>query len=747
MVLSFPPKAEWQTFVLGPWRYPDLRCLTPWLYPNLVCPPPPPPPTDPISVLPENPYYWTFPCLPQVASGHTKVFPPRSTLGPTEPDIDDTLSTANWMDLSGGQGIAIINPATDMGRTWWHTSDARQTDGITNPPEVTKAQPATIIGDRICTPVGTIGTCAYGLWGTHLHRWLPETRSWDVPQQDIGITTGPGVAFNDRMYWPTATGYITIKETSTGVLAAPVPHTGAAHPDYPEDGDTALPSGIPKVWRFGVYDQALYAITTKDDRYTLCFYNPSLVSDDTNPLEEVKGWTWPMATAYTRFVHIDAGVLPHQLIGWVDALGQGPALWAITDSGCLRLDPHQWVWEHTTLWNVPPHPNWGRCAAPFRPGEALWISSGGGDVTQYSASGVVVPASGPGGRGFGMPPERRGDIVSMASDLANLYCLVKGDPILSPTRDIEDTAGADPVYIPASASVTSVIASTGKGWHPLWENTDDLGTDGELIPAAPGVPTEIVVAKTYLPETATWDFTCFWGIGEWAYAMPCRLTSYSAAQGRKLRLDRFQRSSYIELGEFHAGSINAKKLWSHAALKMKYATPSTYAELLYSTDDNEDLTLLGRGTVSNSRIVLPFGLDDVDDPHWSAGQASYWIKPYVRLEGLGGTDTPVLQAFSLSYLPLRQDASHMVFTVPLPVEVDERSGKTAEQIHDQIHHLLHDEVFHHLQFQNTSYRVVISGVSHTEIAGADFVGAIKINVIQVGTGLPGLVGEVVESHG
>jgi hypothetical protein len=681
--LSFVfPKTEWQVFHLGEYG--------------------------------ADPYESAFPCLPQVQSGHTKTFPPRATLGPTDPDVDDTLSTANWQDLTGGQGISIINPSTDMGRTWWSTADTRDTDGWTNPPEVTQARPSAYSGN--CNDFAQIGTSLYGLWGSDLHKWNPDARTWGAAQKDVGAVVGPGVAFNSNYYWPLGSGgLVSIAEASAGTLANPVILVGTA---APSDGDNdPAPTNVPKAWRLGVFRQQLWVVTTQEDGYHVARYTPSL-----------DAWNWPYDNANQMFPALDPGIVPAQLIQWMDALGQNPALWLVTDTGCLRWNSDAPRWEETNLWNVPPHPNWGKCAKPFRPGEALWIASGGGDLTQYSANGVVVPASGPGGRGMGMPADKRGDIVSMATDLANLYVLLQGEAVIDTVDTTEDTEGADPIYLASGASTTSVIAYTGKGWHPLWEDNSVEGT-----------PTEIVVAKSDKANGSK-DFTAFWGVGEYAFSMPCRLTTYSAAQGRKAGIDRFATTSYIELGEFSAGALATKKLNSHMAVLLPYANETNYVEVEYQTDASDDWMLLGSANVSNERVVLPFGLSG--DSLWAEGLAAYWIKPRLTLVGAGALVTPVVRFLSLAYMPLRQDATHAVFTIPLPVEVDERTGKTAAQIHDQLHDLIRDDIFLLLRFGTEAYRVVVSGMSHTEIAGEDFVGAIKLNVIQIPTGKTGLIGEV-----
>lgn len=664
-----------------------------------------------------NPHDWTFPCLAAVRGGRTKIFPKRATMGPTDFDADDTLSTANWQDLSGGSGIQIINPSSDMGKTWWHIADARGTDGWACPPEAIASQPAVFTGEHL--PLGRIGASTYGLWGTAIHRWLPETRGWSDPLATIGTVVNPnGIAsFNGAMWFPLGeAGYASVRESAPGVLATPVVVSGAA---APADNDP-IPSSSPRVWAFGVHQQKLWALTTGDAGSTLA---SSLTGDDGD-------WYWPYDSARGTFITIEAGAEPRLLFEFVNT-EQGRALWAATRRGCLIWDPGEMTWQESNLWDVPPHPDFGRAAQVFRPGEAVWVASGGGDLIQVQASGVVVPASGPGGAGQGMPAGKRGSIVSMATDLANLFCLVQGETAIGEADPlIEDSSGSDALYLPQASGQSSVIAWTGKGFHPLWESDE-----------ASGAPRRIVVSDA-TDSLGNTDYRTFWNVGDVSWSMPSRLTTHSSRQAVQAGTGwRFATSGYIELGEFNAGSIALRKLASHAALFLHEGDAANYAEVEYRTDADSlgVWHTLGAATVARQRVVFPFGLSA--DGQFSEGLAFNWIAQRVRLTGAGGARSPVVAGLSLAYMPLPQDAATKTYTIPLPIEEDPKTGWTREQILGKLEAHVQSERFLYLKYQERTFRAYVAAVAETGMASRDASGTAQLTVIQIGTGVPGLVGE------
>jgi hypothetical protein len=117
---------------------------------------------------------YQFPVMPTppIRTGRTKVFPARATLGPADPDVDDTLTTLNFMDLSAGAGVYTIKPASDLNNYWWGVASAEGTDGFTAAREAIMRQPSVYTGN--CVPVGRIGVSTYVLWGSDLHLWDPD---------------------------------------------------------------------------------------------------------------------------------------------------------------------------------------------------------------------------------------------------------------------------------------------------------------------------------------------------------------------------------------------------------------------------------------------------------------------------------------------------------------------------------------------------------------------------------------------
>jgi DNA-binding beta-propeller fold protein YncE len=362
---------------------------------------------------------YQFPVLPTppIRTGRTKVFPARATLGPADPDVDDTLTTLNFMDLSAGAGVYTIKPASDLNNYWWGVASAEGTDGFTAAREAIMRQPSVYTGN--CVPVGRIGVSTYVLWGSDLHLWDPDAQTFGNTAGDVGtVVNTEGIAsFNGRMFFPLgSSGYSYTSESSAGVLNVPTTVAGAATPAYSATPGTSNP----RVLAFAVWNDLLWALTTAAEGYAIV---PSLTGNTGD-------WTWSLTADQTRqtIIKIESSFEPKTLAVFPNAQNQ-QSLWVAGRRGLKVLNLSEGRWDDTVLTDVPPHPDFGRAMKVFRPGEALHIAGGGGDVIQYTVGGAVVPASGPGGDGDGMPAERRGSVISFATDLAHLYALFRGgDP-------------------------------------------------------------------------------------------------------------------------------------------------------------------------------------------------------------------------------------------------------------------------------------------------------------------------------
>lgn len=952
---------------------------------------------------------YTWPVLPSppVRTGRTKVFPPRATLGPSDPDADDTLTTLNFMDVSGGAGVYTIKPASDLNHYWWGIASAEGTDGMTAAREAIMRQPASFTGN--CVPVGRIGVSSYVLWGTTIRLWDPDAQTFGASAGTIGtVVNTEGIAtFNGRMFFPLGSGgYSYTSESAAGVLTAPTTVAGAATPAYSATPGTTNP----RVWAFAVWKDILWALTTAAEGYALV---PSLTGNTGD-------WDWAnvLDSARETFIKIETSFEPKTMAVFPNAQNQ-QSLWVAGRRGLKVYNDSDMRWDDTALTDVPPHPDFGAAMKVFRPGEALHIAGGGGDVIQYTVGGAVVPASGPGGNRDGMPADRRGSVVSFATDLAHLYALLRGgapptvsnaivfgakfgaagtgngqfgndakqiaiDPsgnlyvadfgndrvqkftsagvfdsvfassldevigvcvdssnnvyvsykagagdyrvrkynsggalqwttatvaqrlthlatdgthVYAVLSDLADTTHSVKKYACADGSLTAtlgskgsgdgqfslpygiayssttgnlyvseqggndrvqeittagvfvrkwgsvgtgdgqftaaagiavsssgaeiwvadgtldrvqlfngsgaflakfgatgvgdgqfdtpdgvavvtstddavwvvdslndrvqrldqsstvlappatstVIANTGKGWHPAWES------DG-----ATGTPTKIVVSDMAKADGST-DYRAFWGVGEECWSFQCRLTTHSSRQAIQTGTgERFQSTgSYLEWGAFHGASIAIHKLASHAALLMEHATTTDYVAYQYMTDHQSEEAWVTLGTATTDagdgdhgegvRTVLPFGLVTNGADSFSEGLNFHWMRQRLLWVGSTALSPAIVTALTLAYLPMTQDAATKAYTVPLPVDVDPITGKTAEQIIAGLEALLSpdlgEEKFMYLQDGQRTYRALVSSISYGRMPTTDGPGALTLSLIQIPTGLGTLVGE------
>lgn len=362
---------------------------------------------------------YQFPVMPTppIRTGRTKIFPTRATLGPSDPDVDDTLTTLNFMEVSGGVGVYTIKPASDLNAYWWGVASAEGTDGFTAARETIMRQPNSYTGD--CVPVGRIGVSMYALWGTDIHQWDPDAQTFGASLATVGtVVNTEGIAvFNGAMYFPLgANGYAYVSESLPGTLGSVTTVAGAATPAYSASPGTSNPC----VWAFCVHNDMLWALTTEAEGYAIV-----------HSLTGATGaWDWALTADSARqtMIKIETTFAPKTMAVFPNAQNQ-QSLWVSGRRGLKVYDDGEMRWQDTALTDVPPHPDFGRAMKMFRPGEALHIAGGGGDVIQYTVGGAVAPASGPGGNRDGMPADRRGAIVSFATDLAHLYALVQGTTV------------------------------------------------------------------------------------------------------------------------------------------------------------------------------------------------------------------------------------------------------------------------------------------------------------------------------
>jgi hypothetical protein len=601
------------------------------------------------------------------------------------------------------------------------------------------------------------------LWGPHgddydIFKWNPLGRNWGTALGQIGgiLANSEGIAtFMDKMFFPLGEdGYSYVSESGPGTLGAVTVVAGLANPAYPP-GTTGT---SPRVHAFGVHKDSIHAITTETQGYTLVSSGSGTDND----------WDWEVLKNEVRedYIKIETSFKPHTFANFPNQQNS-VSFWVSGRRGLKVLTDNDGGWGDTNLTEVPPHPDFGKAMHVFRPGEALWVAGGGGDIIQYTIGGNVVPASGPGGAKEGVPYGKRGSAISFATDLFHLYALYRAIPVPNdPDPIIEDTDGDDPFSVSPLTETTTLMANNGKGWHPVWESKSDaiefVGVDLNLQPTNStdgGHPIKVVVSDMDNADGTT-DYRVFWNVGSECWSMQCRLSTTSSRQAIKAGAgERFNQDSYVEWGEFFGGSIAINKLASHVAIEMEAADAENYVEYEYSTDRmNGRWETLGRADHGESdetqepRIVMPFGLLKADgsstkivngDGVFSEGLSWRWFRQRIRYRAASPTDPPIIRAITLAFLPITQDAATKAYTIPLPVEKDEKTGKTAEQIINAMEAMLSpergEEKFLFLQEGTRRFRCLLSSLSYAMIPTNDARGALNITVIEIPTLMEGLI--------
>jgi DNA-binding beta-propeller fold protein YncE len=140
-------------------------------------------------------------------------------------------------------------------------------------------------------------------------------------------------------------------------------------------------------------------------------------------------WSWIWNTEFGRSTQILDGT-PTQLIPFFDHEGS-PTLYVVADNGTAWMfDQTGFTLEPTTI-QFAAHPDFGRTATVWRPGEDLLIAVGLG-LIKYTVAGVKDPEMGL-SRGDGMPYTNLGAIVDLEPETSMLFALVSGTTETSST--------------------------------------------------------------------------------------------------------------------------------------------------------------------------------------------------------------------------------------------------------------------------------------------------------------------------
>lgn len=318
------------------------------------------------------------------------IFERKFTVGDASADSDDYLSSLIMRDFSGGIGIEDSDEGADTTRFWFGVIDSRSPRMLAPPPKVTQ-----VAGPQAGSPypIGVVGTQFYMAFDDDAYGWNDTGNAWHVTANDVGTApVNKSVAFDGRVWIPRGSSgitYVTESNASNGTLAI----TTAATPEA-----VAL----------AVWNNVLYALASDGDLWKLV----------------VGTTTWgPVENSALTQLRLNQSDAPKNLVTYFDRSG-APTLWAVSDRSAYMFNESAVEWRQSNI-QFPPHPDFGRSVAVWRPGEDLWIAAAT-DVVRQTTGNSVVPLSSGLSRDQGLPQQYRGVIKDLIPEISHLYALVGG---------------------------------------------------------------------------------------------------------------------------------------------------------------------------------------------------------------------------------------------------------------------------------------------------------------------------------
>jgi tripartite motif-containing protein 71 len=383
-----------------------------------------------------------YPCEWDVTFNELSIFEKKVTFGRIDKDSDDIVSSYVMSDWSGGGQIDLLTGA-DQSRYRHGMLDARTPGAITLPQYVEEITPTGATGDTTY-PMGQIGNYPVHIKDDLVYTWDEDT---DTLSTGVSISTytpvGKATRFGSGLYVPLGTdGYAII--TLSGTDPVWNRHAGVS------EAASSTATSSPNVTDFEVWDNKLWAMTpTGVLAYSFTGAN--------------NAWAWDQAWAAERaaFLKLDTARTPRRLLTFPDNNGD-PCLTIISDAAAYRVDFVSKVYEPTAI-QFPPHPDFGRGATVWRPGEDLKIAVGL-EMISYSTAGVVDPETGL-SRNDGMPFTNLGTITDLEAETSSLYAAVTGSSSSSVSYAYTDQVGSAGTGNGEFADVRGIICdSTGDVW-------------------------------------------------------------------------------------------------------------------------------------------------------------------------------------------------------------------------------------------------------------------------------------------
>jgi tripartite motif-containing protein 71 len=359
-----------------------------------------------------------FPTEWDVTFNELSIFEKKVTFGRIDKDSDDIVSSYIMSDWSGGGQIDLLTGA-DQSRYRHGVLDARTPGAITLPQYVEEITPTGATGDTTY-PMYQIGNYPVHIKDDRIYTWDEDTDTLSTGVAIAHDPVGKPTRFNTGLHVPLGTsGYAIVTLSGTD----PVWNRYAGVSEGADKDAVSSPNAVD----FEVWDNKIWALTpTGVLAYSFTGANGA--------------WFWDQAwdEARAAFLKLDTSQTPKRLLTYVDNNGD-PVLVIITDQAAFRVDFVSKEYAKTAI-QFPPHPDFGRGATVWRPGEDLKIAVGL-EMISYSAAGVVDPETGL-SRNDGMPFTNLGTITDLEAETSSLYAAVTGSSSSSVSYDYSDTVGS-----------------------------------------------------------------------------------------------------------------------------------------------------------------------------------------------------------------------------------------------------------------------------------------------------------------
>lgn len=595
-------------------------------------------------------------------------------------DSDELISAKIWTQFTGGIGVENNREGSDDGRCWYTTLYAQRPFQVTLSRKVTAVSGASY-------PLGDHANEFYAASATALYKWNETT---DLLGSSLGtLSAAPvhrGLSFNGKLYIPCgASGFHTWDGATVSAIQT-----------------TALPVN------FAEWDNRLFALGT-----------------DGALKSSFDGSTW------STEAQLNTGLTPRRLVVWMDRTDQD-TLFLITDRRVFAFDPTSGILIPTRL-EVPAHPDNGRGATVWQPGEDLYIGFGL-QVSRYSAGmSQIDPDVGP-DRDEGLPDALRGRIVDLCAEHLGLLALLEGVSTSStpatPASEFDAGHSDEPTEVSSvtTNAYSALLQWNGFGWHPLWQSASASGS-----------------ATFCAVSGASSAYRIWWGWNSGLYTVELPRSFASPRQQFRTGEGQFEASGYLDTGWYDGNMREFDKLASHIEVNMENGTSTETVLVEYRTDWNDGWTTLG--TVNaKGKTILPFGVQTLTDgSFFSYGQVFRRIRFQLTFARTASDSkqTPVLDSLVLKHIKLPLSGESFTVTLPLGgLPPEGWSGRTATQIKRDVENLLAKQGFIRMEHgqdpTHRSHRVRIASVNGLDRTGEDDRG--RRTIVVVGIPLTGYEG-------